>query len=232
MNETQEIESNILSVNEKINAALDRSGRDISELKLVAVSKKQPVSKINAFLGCSYLQLKPIIGENYVQEFRDKKPEIAGSFEAHLIGPLQSNKAKLAVELFDVIETVHTLKLAEALDKAAEGFGKAQRVFIQVNISDDPNKSGIAPEELNSFYKELSALTNIKIEGIMTITRFYEDPELVRPDFKKMFAIKKDLEQEAGAALELSMGMSSDYEIAIEEGATVIRVGTAIFGKR
>lgn len=205
-------------------------------VKLVAVSKRQPIAKLlelQSVWRSEYGEL--CFGENYVQEFEEKCQQLgAGEFRSHLIGSLQRNKAKKAVALFDVIETVHSLPLAEALSRAALQLDLQQEVYIQVNISGDAAKSGITPGELTEFIEQvLSRCSNLNVCGLMTITRFYENREDVRADFREMKRLHDTVQQHFNFdRFELSMGMSSDFDIAVEEGATVVRVGTALFGER
>jgi pyridoxal phosphate enzyme (YggS family) len=164
------------------------------------------------------------VGENKVQEARDKQPAVRGSARWHLIGHLQSNKAKDAVRLFDMIETVDRIDLAEKVAKAASAIGKRQEVMLQINIGREPQKSGANPAEAESLASAIRALDALSLRGLMAIPPFDEDP---RPHFRAL----RELRDRLGVA-ELSMGMSEDYEIAIEEGSTVVRVGRAIFGAR
>ncbi|RMG43376.1 MAG: YggS family pyridoxal phosphate-dependent enzyme [Candidatus Dadabacteria bacterium] len=231
----EEIIKRAADVFSKIEASLERSGRSADAVKLVAVSKRQPPWKMKAYQKfCGDKQA--IFGENYVQEFQQKKPELEGGFRVHLIGVLQSNKAPAAVKLFDVIESIHSLKTAQAVNTAAQKINKRQEVLLQVNISGDRAKSGFKPEELKCFLSEEACrLDNLSYCGLMTITRYYDTPEDVRPDFIRMRELAFELFdsfKELFKGREISMGMSRDYQIAIEEGATLVRVGSAIFGER
>ena len=220
-----ELKQNLVRIQERIAAALLRSGR-ATQVQLVAVSKLQPASLVQEFLN---LGGSIVLGENYVQEFKKKRVELKGDFKAHLIGPLQRNKAKLAVELFDLIESVHSAEIAEALNKAAAQIGKIQEVFLQVNISGDAAKSGFSAEATRTFFRDqLASLNNLKCTGLMTITELYEKAEDARADFRALYQLSESLRP----GLLLSMGMSQDFEIAVEEGATHVRVGTALFGER
>ena len=198
--------------------------------KILAVSKFQSLESMQEL--ANYLLAQGDIvtfGESYVQEYQKKKQYLP-KHHVHMIGRMQRNKADLAVELFDVIESVHSLKLAEALEKAAEKAGKVQDIYLQVNISDDDAKAGILVTEFNAVYSEVKTFQNLNIKGLMTITRDYENIEDVRGDFKKMFDLKRSITTDQN--LVLSMGMSHDYLIAIEEGATEVRIGSALFGAR
>lgn len=216
----------------KIENACAKVGRKASEITLVAVSKKQPIQNVQSYLDIySQKNLNTVLGENYVQEIKKRKQELQGPYSMHLIGHLQKNKAKDAVRLCDVIESVDSPELVGILDVEAGKVGKIQEVFLQVNISKDTLKSGFSPEMLQTFFAEdPSRFKNLKINGLMTITKLYAQAEQVRPDFSALRDLRDKLSYDK--ALHLSMGMSSDFEIAIEEGATFIRVGSAIFGER
>jgi len=177
-----------------------------------------------------------ILGENYIQETRDKFDTLS-AYDAswHFIGHLQSNKAKYAVRMFDLIHTVDSLKLAVELDKQANKIDKVQDILIQVNISMESSKSGILENETLDLVKEISPLENISVRGLMTMPPFFDQPEKVRPFFTELRELRDKIKSESIPNIsmdELSMGMSGDYEVAIEEGATLVRVGTAIFGER
>ena len=218
-----EIGANVAAVNARIEAACSRVGRKREEVTLVAVSKTFPIEAIEyaAAAGITH------VGENRVQETRDKR---SGGGQApppvhwHLIGHLQSNKAKDAVRLFDVIETVDSLELAAKIARAAEAQGKRQEVLLQLNIGREEQKSGADPREAAAIAKSIAAMDSLLLRGLMTIPPDDDNP---RRWFSEMSAIRNDL-----GLQELSMGMSEDYEIAIEEGATIVRVGRAIFGAR
>ncbi|RIL06064.1 MAG: YggS family pyridoxal phosphate-dependent enzyme [Proteobacteria bacterium] len=234
MSEGDSIEERLAEIKSRIEAAKERGGRKDSKVSLVAVSKKQPVSKMASYKEiCEARGEIPIFGENYVQDFRDKSAHLGGKLIAHLIGPLQSNKAKLAVQLFDVIESIDSIAIAEEVNKQAAKAGKRQQVYLQINISQDSAKHGFAPDEvedliIGSFVK----LDNLEVRGLMTITKLYENPESARPDFRALTALAGRLERHCSSPLEISMGMSDDFEVAIEEGATHVRIGTALFGSR
>ena len=176
-----------------------------------------------------------IIGENYVQEAEKAYRTIGRKAKWHMIGHLQSNKAKKAVEIFDVIETVDSFKLATAIDRACDGISKIIDVFIEINSGEEPRKAGVIPSDTISLIKEMAVLKNIKIKGLMTMGPFTGDPEDARPFFRRT----KDVFDEVdGARLHgiemryLSMGMSNSYKVALEEGANIVRIGTRIFGER
>lgn len=207
-----------------------RAGREPEEVTIVAVSKRQPVEKMCELQESLVADGSvPVFGENYVQEFSEKKNFLQEPFKIHLIGALQSNKAKVAVELFDVIEGVHSEKTLQAVNRAAERIEKKQDLFLQVNISDDSEKSGFEASEVGMIVDSArEALPSVNILGLMTITRSYDNLNDVRLDYRAL----RELRDSIDPAFGLSMGMSQDYGIAVEEGATMIRVGTAIFGAR
>jgi PLP dependent protein len=219
MSRVTEIRANAETVEARIAAACERAGRARGEVRLVAVSKTFPASDVEHAIAAGMTD----IGENKVQEARDKKPAVASGARWHLIGHLQSNKAKDAVRLFDVIQTVDSYELAEKLGRAAETAGKRQDVLLQVNVGRELQKSGAAPEETAALVKRIGGITALQVTGLMTIPPVGD----ARPYFRELRAMRDDL-----GLTELSMGMTDDFEIAIEEGATIIRVGRAIFGSR
>ena len=208
-------------VEERIQSAVKRAGRQRSDVTLVAVTKKFPAEvTCQAYeLGLRYF------GENYVQEFEAKLPALAGltAAEFHLIGHLQSNKAVSAARLFQAVETVDSEKLARRLDQTA----RALEVMIEVKLSEEDSKAGAAPESLPGLVEAIRACPNLRLTGLMTMPPWSDDPEQTRPYFRRLAALART----CGLA-KLSMGMSHDFEAAIEEGATHIRVGTALFGPR
>lgn len=221
--------TNYQKVLKRIADSCQQVSRNPKDITLVAVSKKQELAKINQLLEA---EDAVTLGENYVQEFAEKKDRLIGDYESHFIGPLQSNKAKKAVELFDVIQSVDSLKLAKKINTAAENTNQKQKVFVQVNISEDSSKSGFLAENLQQQLSEISAYPAIEVLGLMTITRYYESREDVLPDFKRMNELRLELQQQLGWKLQLSMGMSADFDLAIKTGSDLVRVGTAIFGER
>ncbi len=228
-----ELQRNLADVHERIVAACLRSGRQADEIKLVAVSKTHPVSTIREAIaaGCG------VFGENKVQEAEAKIAEIGrGSAEWHLIGHLQSNKARKAVALFDVIHSVDSIELAEKLERIClEEDRDKLSVFVQVDLAGEDTKSGIAENELQPLVAFLRGCQKLRFDGLMVLPPFYEDPEATRPFFVRLRVLRDRLAADGafiGGVGDLSMGMSHDFEVAIEEGATVIRVGTAIFGER
>ncbi len=222
------IRENLLQVMERIKRAAQRAGRDPQEIKLVAVSKTVEVSRIKEAIDAGV----SILGENYVQEAKKKIEEIGRQVEWHFIGHLQTNKAKYAVRLFDMIHSVDTLPLAEELNRRAEKEGQVIKVMIEVNLSGESTKFGTEEEKVFELAKKIFELRNLSLVGLMTMPPYFESPEMSRPYFIKLRQLKERLEKEGIPLKELSMGMSNDFEIAIEEGATYVRVGTAIFGPR
>ncbi len=218
-------------IKEKVTEVCKRAGRDPGEVKILGASKKQAVEKIRA----AYEAGLRLIGENYVQEAREKREALSDlALEWHLIGPLQTNKAKQAVKIFDLIETIDRPSVAKELAKRAEKSGRCLPVFIEVNVGGEETKAGVAPEELFSLAELVISLPPLELQGLMTLPPYREDPEEVRPFFAKLRGLLEELKKRFPEAplSELSMGMSHDFEVAIEEGATIVRVGTALFGPR
>jgi len=223
------LEENYYAVWEGVREAAEKAGRDPSSVRLVAVSKKQDTEKLRILWKCG----QRIFGENRVQEARVKIPEMPTGGEWHFIGGLQTNKAKDAVECFDVIESVDRLDLAAELQKRADVAGKRLRVFLEVNVGGEAAKHGCAPEKAAELLAQVQPLSRLEVQGLMAIPPFREDPENARLFFQRLREIRDQLEQGSGMALpELSMGMSHDYAVAIAEGATLVRIGTALFGPR
>jgi len=226
------IAENIKKIQNSITQAAQRAGRNPSDIKLVAVSKRFPASAILEAYSAGQL----FFGENYIQEVQNKKESIPTEAFIHFIGHLQTNKAKIAAETCDMIETVDRIKLGKTLNKHLNKINKTLDILVQVNIGDDPAKSGINEHDTEDLLIQLNELNNIRVCGLMTMPPFENDPELSRPYFYKLNALclkmkEKGLFPDTNKP-ELSMGMSSDFHIAIEEGATIVRIGTAIFGNR
>ncbi len=219
-------------IHRRINTAAKKCGRDPETVKLVAVSKTMPVDAVEEAIRAGVTML----GENYIQEARDKITALSHRpVSWHFIGHLQSNKAKYAVRLFDLIHSVDSLKLARALDKEAKKNGKIQDILIQINIAEEATKSGIHPHGVMDLVESASVLENLSIKGLMTLPPFFNDPERARPYFKTLGELARHIEAHAGLNVsmrELSMGMTGDFEVAVECGATLVRIGTAIFGSR
>lgn len=224
------IRDNLERIRERIAQAARRSGRNPESVKLVAVSKRVGPAAIGEAIEAG----QHLFGENYVQEAQDKIPAFAGRAEWHFIGHLQTNKVKNCAGLFDVIETVDRLKLAETLGRYGAASGRKLSILVQVNIGREPQKGGVLPEETATLLEKISGLSSLQVRGLMTMPPYFPDPEKVRPFFRKMRNLTDDLQKQGllTAGAELSMGLSSDFEAAIEEGATIVRVGTAIFGAR
>ncbi len=215
----------------RIAAAAKRSGREPSSVKLIVVTKTVDVERIQKAVSAG----ATILGENRVQEAKEKIEKLGPVAQWHLIGRLQTNKAKYAVKLFNLIHSVDSLELAHELDKQAVKFGKIQDVLIEVSIAGEVRKAGVAMQDVVAFVREAAMLKNISIKGLMTIPPLLDDPEAVRPYFRMLRELAVNIAKENIPRLsmqEFSMGMSGDFEVAIEEGATMVRVGTAIFGGR
>ena len=217
-----EILANVNALEARIAAACSRAGRPRADVKLVAVTKTFPASDVDHAIAAGMTD----VGENKVQEARDKKPSVTDSARWHLIGHLQSNKAKDAVRLFDVIQTIDSIELAERVARFAEAEGKRQEVLVQVNVGDEAQKSGAEIADVPSLVRRIAELPSLHLAGLMAIPPLGE-AEAMRQYFRTLRALRDDLGQR-----ELSMGMTDDFEVAIEEGATLIRVGRAIFGAR
>ena len=225
-----DIAANLARVRERIAAAARAAGRDPSEVRLVAVSKTKPAAAVRRAWEAG----QTIFGENYVQEARDKIAQVGPGPVWHLIGHLQSNKARLAASLFAVVETVDRPKIARALDRHARELGKELGVLLQVNLSGEAQKSGCSPEEAEALAQEVAELPGLRLMGLMTIPPFFDQPGRARPYFARLRELAERLAPNLppGSMDELSMGMSGDFEAAVAEGATLVRVGTAIFGAR
>ncbi len=226
------VAGNLAAIRRRIEAACGRAGRDPSQIQLVGVTKTVPVERIREGIAAGI----SILGENYVQEARKKKEILADLPVAwHFIGHLQTNKAGVAVECCDCIETLDRENLAVELNRRGEKAGRKIPVLIQVNIGSEPTKSGISPEDLVSFFRLASAFAWLNIRGLMALPPFFDQPERARPYFRQMRELLDRVRQAAPSPenlTELSMGMSGDFEVAIEEGATLVRIGTALFGQR
>ena len=219
-------------VRERIRQAAESSNRDADSVRLVAVSKTVAADIVREAIEAGVT----VLGENYVQEARDKfKALVQYPVSWHFIGHLQSNKAKYAVRLFDLIHSVDSLKLARELDKQAAKVDKVQQILVQVNISGEDTKSGISADEAPGLIAEIGRLKNIDVKGLMTMPPYFYQPEKVRPFFAALRQLRDRIKAQSlpNVSLEeLSMGMTGDFEVAIKEGATLVRIGTAIFGER
>lgn len=225
------LKENLAMVEKKVAAACERAGRNRDEVTLIAVSKTKPVSMIREIMEAGVVDF----GENKVQELCDKVEEIKEPLRWHLIGHLQTNKVKYIVDKTCLIHSVDSLKLAQAISKEALKKSVVVPILIEVNIADEESKFGVKQEEALDLIKEIAVLPNVAIKGLMTIAPFVEEPEENRAHFKKMKQLLVDIKSKNidNVHMEiLSMGMTGDYEVAIEEGATLVRVGTGIFGER
>lgn len=227
-----DIDQGIAAVNQRIQQAIRSSGRRADSVKLIAVSKTHPVEVIRAGFAAGLTRF----GENRVHEAEAKIQVISEPIEWHMIGHLQSNKARTAVRLFDVIHSVDTVRLIREINGQAEKIGKTQPILVQVNVSGEASKSGVSINDLPELVRCAAASKNLRLLGLMTIPPFSDNPEHSRPFMKRLrelafeeLVMKRYVDERM---LELSMGMSHDFEVAIEEGATMIRVGTALFGSR
>lgn len=227
-----DVGANYRSVIERIATAAAKVGRDAREVRLLAASKSQSVDAIRAVLAAGAV----LIGENYVQEAQEKKRQLMdANAEWHMIGHLQRNKAKLALELFDVIESLDNLALARELDKEAAKRNKIARAFIEVNLAGEESKTGVAKVDVSGLLEGIGGLAHLRVEGLMTVPPFRENLEEVRPYFRELRELRDSLSSLDFPNVqlkELSMGMTHDFTVAIEEGATIVRVGTALFGPR
>jgi pyridoxal phosphate enzyme (YggS family) len=212
----------------RVEAAALRSGRPGSAVTLVAVSKTMPVEAIQEAVAAGVR----IFGENRVQEARDKIAAVSGVAEWHLVGHLQTNKAKIAAGLFDRIHSLDSIRLAHELDRHAGEAGRRLRCLIQVNVGGETQKNGVAEGEVRELLNEIVGLRHIVVEGLMALPPFLPDPERVRPFFRRLCTLRDKLAAEGLDLPDLSIGMTHDFEVAIEEGATLVRIGTAIFGPR
>jgi len=225
------IKNNLTAIQENITRIALNCGRNPNSIKLVAVSKRFPVESILDAHAAGQI----LFGENYLQEAADKKEIIKDRARFHFIGHLQSNKARVAAEIFDMIETIDRVKIATVLNRHLQQLNKKLDILIQVNIGYDSDKSGALPEEAEVLLRQIKTLSNLQPKGLMTMPPYTEDLTKTRGFFKDLKLLADELQTKEllpEKHVELSMGMSSDYEIAIEEGATFIRIGTAIFGQR
>lgn len=226
------ISTRLQRVRERITETCIHCGRAPGTVRLVAVSKTMPIDVVRSAIQSG----AEILGENYIQEAREKCRELSDMpVSWHFIGHLQTNKAKYAVKLFDLIHTVDSVHLAAELDREARKIGKVQQILIQVNAGNELSKSGVAPELARQLIQDIAGYANISVQGLMAIPPFFDAPEKVRPYFRQLRKLRDSLQdaKSPGPHLaELSMGMTGDFEAAIEEGATLVRIGTAIFGER
>jgi pyridoxal phosphate enzyme (YggS family) len=224
-----DIAANLNNVQQRVAAACARAGRDPSSVTLVTVSKGHPADVVRAAadLGVS------LFGENRVQEAKIKISQCPSRLQWHLIGHLQSNKCRDAVHFFAMIQSVDSLSLAREINKWAEKSAKTMPVLLEVNVAGESSKFGYSPENVLLELKEINALPKIEVRGLMTVAPWTQEAEKVRPVFRRLGQLKRQCEEILGAPLpHLSMGMSGDFEVAVEEGATMIRLGSAVLGPR
>ncbi len=216
-----------------VHSASERSGRDKSSVKIIAVSKKQSVEAVQSYIDfCASKQIECELGENYVQEWKEKKPFLRGAYSCHAIGHLQSNKIKDALSIFQSIQTVDSKKIIDHIVKLKPS--STVPIWIQVNISSDDQKYGVSKNQVEDLISYSDSFPEIQVIGLMTITRSYELAEDARNDYRELTNLAKNLTASLHrkTPLYISMGMSDDFEVAIEEGATHVRIGSALFGAR
>jgi len=224
-----DLSANLENIRSRIASACLRAGRAPDSVTFLAVSKGHPPAVVRAAAGLGLT----LFGENRVQEARPKIGQCPGHLRWHMIGHLQSNKCRDAVHFFEMIQSVDSLDLAREIDKWAGKSAKTMPILIEVNIAGESSKFGYPPAQLLADLAEINALRKIEIHGLMTVAPWTPDPEKVRPVFRQLRELKEQCEQILGAPLpHLSMGMSGDFEVAIEEGATIVRIGSAFFGPR
>jgi len=225
------IADNIKRIRENIAEAARRANRDPSDIRLMGVTKTVDDQRIAEAIDAGL----DIVGENYVQEGKRKIEKMGKPLEWHMIGHLQTNKAKYAVRLFDMIHSVDRLKLARELDKRAGAEGVKIKILVEVNVSGEDSKSGVVRDDAVALVKEIASFDHISLQGLMTMPPWFDDPEDARPYFAALRELRDRIVTENIPRVEmkeLSMGMSQDYRVAVEEGATIVRIGTAIFGER
>jgi PLP dependent protein len=226
-----QIKQNLEEINRRLDHAARRAGRDPAEIRLVAVTKTVSPERLQEAVAAG----QSLFGENYVQEAKTKITSLGPGLTWHFIGHLQSNKARVAVELFGLVHSVDRLSLAQALEQAAGRQGKVQNILVQVNLAGEESKSGTAPANAQALLLAISQMPHLRVLGLMTMPPWFDDPERVRPYFKALRELRDRLRRlnlVEGDLPELSMGMTGDFEVAVAEGATLVRIGTAIFGRR
>lgn len=226
-----DVAANYRKIINRIGDAASKAGRKPEEIKLLAAAKSQTVESIQAAIGAGV----GLIGENYVQEAEDKRKVISKPAEWHMLGHLQRNKVKVALNIFDLIQSLDGLALALELDKVGKKKDKTVRTMMEVNLGDEASKSGVGPEKVAELLKRVGDLSYVRVEGLMAVPPFKENAEEVRPYFRALKDLQLELQclQISNVSLnQLSMGMTHDYPIAVEEGATIVRIGTALFGPR
>ena len=225
------LRSNLAHIHMQIDAAARKAGREPSSVRLVAVSKTKPASLVDE----AALAGQSVFGENYVQEFTEKAATVKSPVEWHFIGHLQSNKVKYIAGLVTTIHSVDRLSLAREIDRQWERINKVCDILIQVNVSGETSKSGATSEEAHNLVRQAALLKHVRICGLMTMPPFFDDPRAARPYFRELRLLSEQIDLLAipnVSMRELSMGMSGDFEVAIAEGATLVRIGSALFGAR
>ncbi len=225
------IETNINFIKNNINNACKKINRNPEEINLIAVTKTIDTEQMNAALKMGI----KIIGENKVQEIMEKYDKIEYETQWHMIGHLQTNKVKYIIDKVDLIHSVDSIRLAKEIDKRAKKINKIIDILIQINVADEETKFGLSSNKIDNTIKEISDFGNIRVQGLMAMVPYVEDPEVVRPYFKRMKKIYDSLKNSSFQKVNmnyLSMGMTNDYMVAIEEGSNMIRIGTGIFGER
>jgi len=224
-----QISDNLINIHSRMQDATHRVGRQVSDVRLVAVSKTYPPAVIQEAWNAG----QHVFGENRVQDALPKIAELPAEAEWHFIGHLQSNKIRKALPAFTLIHGVDNLELAQQINRIAGEMGLTANILLEINVSGEASKFGFSPTDLRQNLEDLLCLPNIRINGLMTMAPYSEDPELARPVFSKLRILRDELAAKTGQALrELSMGMSGDFEVGIEEGATIVRIGSSIFGHR
>jgi pyridoxal phosphate enzyme (YggS family) len=224
-----QISDNLINIHSRIQDAAHRVGRQVSDVRLVAVSKTYPPAVIQEAWNSG----QRVFGENRVQDALPKIAELPAEAEWHFIGHLQSNKIRKALPAFTLIHGVDNLELAQQINRIAGEMGLTANILLEINVSGEASKFGFSPTDLRQNLEGLLCLPNIRINGLMTMAPYSEDPETARPVFSKLRILRDELAAQSGKALqELSMGMSGDFEVGIEEGATIVRIGSSIFGHR
>ena len=224
-----QISDNLINIHSRMQDAAHRVGRQVLDVRLVAVSKTYPPAVIQEAWNSG----QHVFGENRVQDALPKIAELPAEAEWHFIGHLQSNKIRKALPAFTLIHGVDNLELAQQINRIAGEMGLTANILLEINVSGEATKFGFSPADLRENLEGLLCLPNIRINGLMTMAPYSEDPETARPVFSKLRILRDELAAQSGQALpELSMGMSGDFEVAIQEGATIVRIGSSIFGHR
>ena len=226
-----DVAANYRAILSRINEAAAKAGRNPAETRLLGAAKSQSAELVQAAIKAGVR----LIGENYAQEARDKKKNIPDPIEWHMIGHLQRNKVRAAAEIFDLVESLDSVELARELDKEGKKRGKRLRAFVEVKLGDEETKSGVAKRKVLDLLKAVGELSHLTVEGLMAVPPFRENPEAVRPYFRELRELQIELQNTKIPNVnlrELSMGMTHDFPVAVEEGATIVRIGTALFGPR